>query len=68
MNRLFNLSDADCISNLRMDRNNFGKLYFLMRELGGLVDCRYVSIEEQVSMFLSILTHHKKNKVINLIT
>ncbi|KAL8527907.1 hypothetical protein ACS0TY_005643 [Phlomoides rotata] len=62
MNRLFLGTDADCISNLRMDRNSFGRLCFLMRELGGLVDHRYVSVEEQVSMFLYILAHHKKNR------
>ncbi|KAL8552591.1 hypothetical protein ACS0TY_001325 [Phlomoides rotata] len=64
MSRLFLDSDVDCISNLRMDRNSFGRLCFLMRELGGLVDRRYISVEEQVSMFLSILAHHKKNRVI----
>ncbi|KAL8498901.1 hypothetical protein ACS0TY_022028 [Phlomoides rotata] len=47
MNRLFLLSDAYCVSNLRMDRNIFAILFFLMRELGGLVDHRYVSVEEQ---------------------
>ncbi|KAL8506499.1 hypothetical protein ACS0TY_017405 [Phlomoides rotata] len=62
MNKLFFLSDADCISNLRMDRNNFARLCFLTMELGGLVDHRYVSVEEQIFMFLSILTHHKKNR------
>ncbi|KAL8543844.1 hypothetical protein ACS0TY_004412 [Phlomoides rotata] len=64
MSRLFLDSDVDCISNLRMDRNSFGRLCFLMQELGGLVDRRYISVEEQVSMFLSILAHHKKNRVI----
>ncbi|KAL8465927.1 hypothetical protein ACS0TY_035146 [Phlomoides rotata] len=64
MNMIFLVSDADCSSNLRMDRNSFDRLYFLLRELGGLVDHRYVSVEEQVSIFLSILAHHKKNKVV----
>ncbi|KAL8458306.1 hypothetical protein ACS0TY_035976 [Phlomoides rotata] len=64
MNMIFLVSDADCNSNLRMDRNSFDRLYFLLRELGGLVDHRYVSVEEQVSIFLSILAHHKKNKVV----
>ncbi|KAL8549814.1 hypothetical protein ACS0TY_008593 [Phlomoides rotata] len=63
MSRLFLDSDVDCLSNLRMDRNSFGRLCFLMRELGGLVDRRYISVEEQDSMFLSILAHHKKNIV-----
>ncbi|KAL8532399.1 hypothetical protein ACS0TY_008844 [Phlomoides rotata] len=40
MSRMFLDSDVDCISNLRMDRNSFGRLCFLMRELGGLVDRR----------------------------
>ncbi|KAL8546350.1 hypothetical protein ACS0TY_006171 [Phlomoides rotata] len=43
---------------------SFGRLCFLMRELEGLIDHKYVSVEEQVSMFLSILAHHKKNRVI----
>ncbi|KAL8465198.1 hypothetical protein ACS0TY_034628 [Phlomoides rotata] len=64
MNRLFLLSDADCISNLRMDRNSFARLCSLMRELCGLVDHMYVSVEEQVSMFLSIIAHYKKNIVV----
>ncbi|KAL8507939.1 hypothetical protein ACS0TY_018477 [Phlomoides rotata] len=61
----FLINDIDCISILRMDRNNFGRLYFLMRELGGLIDHKYVSVEEQVSIFLSILAHHKKNRTIS---
>ncbi|KAL8548534.1 hypothetical protein ACS0TY_007730 [Phlomoides rotata] len=40
MSKLFLDSDVDCISNLRMDRNSFGRLCFLMRELGGLVNRR----------------------------
>lgn len=34
-----------------------------MRDLGGLVDEKYVSVEEQVAMFLGILSHHKKNRI-----
>ncbi|KAL8484054.1 hypothetical protein ACS0TY_026664 [Phlomoides rotata] len=64
MNWLFTVSELDCISDLRMNQNSFAHLYFMMRELGRLVDHRYVSVEEQVSMFLSILTRHKKNQVI----
>ncbi|KAL8483714.1 hypothetical protein ACS0TY_026409 [Phlomoides rotata] len=32
--------------------------------IGGLVDGKHVSVEEQVAMFLSILAHHKKNRVV----
>ncbi|KAL8502902.1 hypothetical protein ACS0TY_021867 [Phlomoides rotata] len=47
-----------------MDQNNFGQLYFLMRELEGLVDHRHVGVEDQILMFLSILTHHNKKVLI----
>ncbi|KAL8510978.1 hypothetical protein ACS0TY_017700 [Phlomoides rotata] len=64
MNRMYTVSELDCISNLRMDRNSFAHLCVMMRELGGLVDHRYVGVEEQVSMFLSLLAHHKKNRIL----
>ncbi|KAL8499777.1 hypothetical protein ACS0TY_019668 [Phlomoides rotata] len=40
--RLFLDSDVDW-----MDRNSFRRLCFLMTELRGLVDHRYVNVEEQ---------------------
>lgn len=64
LNRMVLVSDADCILNLRMDRNSFGRLCFLLKHLGGLADGKWVSVEEQVAMFLGILAHHKKNKVV----
>ncbi|XP_057796936.1 uncharacterized protein LOC131012967 [Salvia miltiorrhiza] len=47
-----------------MDRNTFARLCLLLRDLGGLTDGRYVRVEEQVAIFLSILAHHKKNRVV----
>lgn len=64
LHRMVKTTDIDCIVNLRMDRNSFGRLCILMRQLGGLSDGKYVSVEEQVAMFLSILSHHKKNSVV----
>ncbi|XP_057773942.1 uncharacterized protein LOC130993181 [Salvia miltiorrhiza] len=64
MNRLVCVSDVDCVANLRMDRNTFGRLCLLLRDLGGLSDGRYIRVEEQVAIFLSILAHHKKNRVV----
>ncbi|KAL8552100.1 hypothetical protein ACS0TY_000963 [Phlomoides rotata] len=54
----------DCLDNLRVDRNAFGRLCTILRNCGGLVDGKHVSVEEQVSMFLGILAHHKKNRVV----
>lgn len=62
MERLVGNYDSDCFDNLRMDRNTFGRLCLLSRNLGGLSRGKFVSIEEQVAVFLSILTHHKKKK------
>ncbi|XP_042056110.1 uncharacterized protein LOC121800652 [Salvia splendens] len=64
MDRLICLTDTDCVNNLRMDRNCFGRLCLLLRERMGLKDRKFVSVEEQVSMLLSILAHHKKNRII----
>lgn len=63
LNRIVGVSDTDCIINLRMNRNAFGRLCNLMREVGSLCDGKYVTVEEQLAMFLSILAHHKKNRI-----
>lgn len=63
LNRLVGVTDTDCIVNLRMDRNAFGRLCSLCRQLGTLRDRRSVYIEEQLAIFLSILAHHKKNRI-----
>ncbi|XP_057773452.1 uncharacterized protein LOC130992735 [Salvia miltiorrhiza] len=64
LRRLVGVHDVDCISNLRMDRRTFARLCVILRERGGLVNGRFVTVEEQVAMFLSVLAHHKKNKVV----
>lgn len=57
--RLFRGFDMDC-----MDRNTFGRLCVLLRNLGSLSDGKFVSVEEQMAMFLSVLSHHTKNSVV----
>lgn len=64
LNRMVHVSDTDCIKNLRMDRNTFGRLCRLLREVGGVTDGKYVSVEEQLAIFLGILSHHKKNAIV----
>ncbi|KAL1535062.1 hypothetical protein AAHA92_31162 [Salvia divinorum] len=64
MSRLVSVSDVDCLSNLRMDRNTFGRLCILLRDVGGLRNGRFVMLEEQVAIFLGILAHHKKNRIV----
>ncbi|XP_042015716.1 uncharacterized protein LOC121763718 [Salvia splendens] len=62
LTRLVGLNDKECIDNLRMDRNCFGRLCLLLREQAGLVDGKYVYVEEQIAMFLGVLAHHDKNR------
>ncbi|KAL8508419.1 hypothetical protein ACS0TY_018873 [Phlomoides rotata] len=47
-----------------MDRNTFARLCFLLSELGGLTVKKYVGVEEHVSMFLSVLAHHKNMRMV----
>ncbi|XP_075518270.1 uncharacterized protein LOC142552377 [Primulina tabacum] len=64
LHRIVELGDVQCVVNLRMNRQAFSRLCYLVSTIGGLVESRYVRIEEKVAMFLSILGHHKKNRVI----
>lgn len=63
LHRIVGRGDVHCVVNLRMNRNAFGRLCYLLSNVEGLVDSRYVRVEEKVAMFLSILAHHKKNRV-----
>ncbi|XP_073042022.1 uncharacterized protein [Primulina eburnea] len=47
-----------------MNRNAFARLCYLLTNVGGLVDSIYVRIEENVTMFSSILAHHKKTRLV----
>lgn len=64
MGRLLGYHNTNCIDNSRMDRNAFGRLCFLLRNMGGLVDGKHVCVEEQVVMFLGIFAHYKKNRIV----
>ncbi|KAH6835152.1 hypothetical protein C2S53_003637 [Perilla frutescens var. hirtella] len=64
MHNLVNLDDVTCLDHLRMNRNTFGHLCFLLENVGGLVPMRYVQLPKQVAMFLSILAHHTKNRIV----
>lgn len=67
MNHLYQLvgiSDTTCHNNLRMPIHVFNRLCHLMETIGGLRQSRHVTIAEQVAMFLSILSHHKKNRIV----
>ncbi|KAL8541982.1 hypothetical protein ACS0TY_003006 [Phlomoides rotata] len=64
MRDLVERSDEACKNMLRMDRLAFVRLCTLLQTVGGLRNSRHVSIQEKVAMFLTILGHHTKNRVV----
>ena len=64
LDRLIRGSDVTCIDQLRMNRHTFAILCELLRTSGRLKEDGDVGVEEQVAMFLHILAHHVKNRVI----
>lgn len=62
LHRLIGESDRTCVDQLRMDRRTFVVLCNLVRDVGGLVDTRFVTVEEMVAMFLSVVGHDDKNR------
>ncbi|XP_038980641.1 uncharacterized protein LOC120110251 [Phoenix dactylifera] len=72
MNRIANLrlmimeSDQICIDQLRMHRRAFWKLCEMLKSISKLEGNRNVQVEEMVAIFLHILGHHSKNRVMQL--
>ncbi|KAL8547109.1 hypothetical protein ACS0TY_006724 [Phlomoides rotata] len=64
MSELVEMSDTDCFDNLRLNRDAFNRLCYLLRHMGWLANGRYVTVGEQVTLFLSVLSHHLKVKVV----
>ncbi|KAK5776625.1 hypothetical protein PVK06_044585 [Gossypium arboreum] len=57
-------SDETCIEQVRMNRTTFFKLCEMLQTLGELKSSRNMLVDEQVAMFLHIISHHLKNRVI----
>ena len=63
MLRIVYSSDASYKYHLRLNRAAFTKLCRMLKEIGGLRNTIHMLIDEQVAMFLHILAHHIKNKI-----
>ena len=64
LHRYAHESDTMCISQLRMDRRCFKKLCDMLERLGGLQPTRNMNIDEQVAIFLHMVAHNVKNRVV----
>ncbi|KAL4017996.1 hypothetical protein IC575_021583 [Cucumis melo] len=57
-------SDLVCRQSTRMDKRTFAILCHLLRTVSGLSSTEIVDVEKMVVMFLHVLTHDVKNRVI----
>ena len=57
-------SEATCVAQLRVNRLAFTNLCTMLKSRGMLRTSKYLQIDEQVAMFLHIISHHVKNRVI----
>ncbi|KAK5818895.1 hypothetical protein PVK06_023845 [Gossypium arboreum] len=62
--RLVYASDETCIEKVGMNRITFFKLCEMLQTLGGLKSSRNMLVDVQVAIFLHIISHHLKNRVI----
>ncbi|KHN04730.1 Putative nuclease HARBI1, partial [Glycine soja] len=64
LNCLYRGTNKDCIEQLRLSKNAFFNLCRILQEKGGLVRTRNVPTTEAVAMFLHILAHNLKYRVV----
>ncbi|KAL5177583.1 hypothetical protein HKD37_08G023325 [Glycine soja] len=64
LNRLYRGTNKDCIEQLRLSKNEFFNLCRILQEKGGLVRTRNVPTTEAITMFLHILAHNLKYRVV----
>ena len=62
--RMIHMSDLVCRQSTRMDRRTFRILCHLLRTISGLSSIEIVDVEEIVAIFLHVLAHDVKNRVI----
>ncbi|KAF7835823.1 protein ALP1-like [Senna tora] len=59
-------SDTTCYNQIRIKRATFDQLCGMLHNIKGLNPTRNMLVDEQVAIFLHILCHHVKNRVIQL--
>jgi hypothetical protein len=61
---MYDGSDITCYDKLRLTKRNFHDLCAILRERCGLRDSVYVSVEEKVAMFLLVVGHGLKLRLL----
>jgi hypothetical protein len=67
LDRIYNCNDIECVDMLRMRRAPFFRLCNLLRIRNLLSDTLHSSVEEQVAMFLHIIGHNQRFRVVHQI-
>jgi hypothetical protein len=62
---IYNSNDVECVNMIRMRRAPFFQLCNLLRSRNLLRDSIHTSIEEQVAMFLHVVGHNQRFRVIH---
>jgi hypothetical protein len=62
--KMYDRSDVTCYDKLHLTKRNFHDLCAILRERCGLYDSVYVSVEEKVAMFLLVVGHGLKLKLL----
>ena len=65
LNNIYNTTDVEAMQMLRMGRAPFYALVQRFREGGQLKDITHTSVEEQVCMFLHVVGHNQRFRVIH---
>ena len=56
--------DLECLENTRMEKHSFHRLCDMLKTTGRLSAIRNMNVEEMVAMFLHIVAHDVKTRVI----
>ncbi|XP_057803666.1 uncharacterized protein LOC131018998 [Salvia miltiorrhiza] len=64
LHRVISADDLTCVNKIRMSKDVFSRLCYLLEQAGGLVPTKHVGVEEKVASFLVILAHHSKNRIV----
>ncbi|XP_043700414.1 protein ALP1-like [Telopea speciosissima] len=62
--RIIGVSDTTCRSLIRMSRRAFFSLAEMVRHRGFLYDSKFVTVEEQLVIYLHTIGHNAKNRVV----
>lgn len=65
LNKIYNCNDVECVNMLRMRRAPFFMLCNLLRDRNLLRDSIHSCVEEQVAMFLHVVGHNQRFRVVH---